>query len=299
MTPRHSPPPAAPINARGLSIKHPSASPPSTSGFTLIELLVVIAIIAILAAILFPVFAQAREKARQTACLSNLKQMGNGVMMYTQDYDETLPVHAGDYGNFLSTLDTQPNWGKGIYPYVKNDKIFKCPSAEVSAATPLPAAQETWPVDSYMGNGVVLSKHGTPLAGIPSPSDIIFAHENFFGFTALYNRPNHATALGVVPARYTTWHLIDCRANYSAAPRTAGMPACTEQYDSGHMSGGNQVFVDGHAKWNKTTNLRSGMFGLLNNGVDEPYRVDTVQGYCPATGGCVGTQYTAAFDTGS
>ena len=61
--------------------------------FTLIELLVVIAIIAILAAILFPVFAQAREKARQTSCLSNLKQIGLGLMMYTQDYDETYPMN--------------------------------------------------------------------------------------------------------------------------------------------------------------------------------------------------------------
>ena len=61
-------------------------------GFTLIELLVVIAIIAILAAILFPVFAQARNKARQTACLSNLKQLGTGFAMYTQDYDETMPI---------------------------------------------------------------------------------------------------------------------------------------------------------------------------------------------------------------
>jgi prepilin-type N-terminal cleavage/methylation domain-containing protein len=86
------------------------------SGFTLIELLVVIAIIAILAAILFPVFARAREKGRQTTCMSNLKQLGLALMQYAQDYDEHWP--SSDW------------WGykKVILPYVKADLVFKCPS---------------------------------------------------------------------------------------------------------------------------------------------------------------------------
>jgi len=90
-------------------------------GFTLIELLVVIAIIAILAAILFPVFAQAREKARQTACLSNMKQIALGVQMYTQDYDELLPV-AG------YNAQCRGRWQWQVYPYVKNAQIFTCPN---------------------------------------------------------------------------------------------------------------------------------------------------------------------------
>jgi len=89
-------------------------------GFTLIELLVVIAIIAILAAILFPVFARARENARRSSCASNLKQIGLGIMQYVQDYDETLPASTG------AVVGT--TWRSSIYPYVKSEQIFICPS---------------------------------------------------------------------------------------------------------------------------------------------------------------------------
>lgn len=91
------------------------------SGFTLIELLVVIAIIAILAAILFPVFAQAREKARATSCLSNAKQLGLSVLMYAQDYDETYPVGCPDNWWYYT-------WPTLTQPYIKNLQILKCPS---------------------------------------------------------------------------------------------------------------------------------------------------------------------------
>ena len=105
-------------------------------GFTLIELLVVIAIIAILAAILFPVFAQAREAARKTSCLSNTKQLGLGAMMYVQDYDEMYPCNSWDTP-YIPTADndsrslTYPSavqWPWRIMPYLKNKQIFVCPS---------------------------------------------------------------------------------------------------------------------------------------------------------------------------
>jgi prepilin-type N-terminal cleavage/methylation domain-containing protein len=114
-------------------------------GFTLIELLVVIAIIAILAAILFPVFAQARAKARQAACLSSMKQIGTALMMYAQDYDETVAGNsysppnssAGDAGFApvpLGFMDPDPlkvgrNWARDLQPYVKNLAVYVCPQA--------------------------------------------------------------------------------------------------------------------------------------------------------------------------
>ena len=95
-------------------------------GFTLIELLVVIAIIAILAAILFPVFAKAREKARQTSCLSNLKQLALGIQMYAQDYDERFgPMFFYEGGNSAGSLYW---WEDMLQPYVKNYQIVRCPS---------------------------------------------------------------------------------------------------------------------------------------------------------------------------
>lgn len=90
--------------------------------FTLIELLVVIAIIAILAGLLFPVFAQAMAKARQASCLSNHKQLGNALMLYTQDYDEELPAE-----NFNGNADNEEIWTV-IQPYSKNTDIWLCPS---------------------------------------------------------------------------------------------------------------------------------------------------------------------------
>jgi prepilin-type N-terminal cleavage/methylation domain-containing protein len=99
-------------------------------GFTPIELLVVIAIIAILAAILFPVFAKAREKARQTSCLSNVKQLNNAFMMYVHDYDERFPNCGYDtwwYGNYR-LRDPNINWPIQIFPYVGNLQAYKCPT---------------------------------------------------------------------------------------------------------------------------------------------------------------------------
>jgi len=129
----------------------------TTAGFTLIELLVVIAIIAILAAILFPVFAKAREKARQASCISNLKQIGLATTQYAQDYDECT-MHA-DHATGYS-------WYAPLQPYIKSDQVFRCPSMGSRGAV-------TTKTD-YIINGVF--GHGISLAAFQTPAEqIIFA----------------------------------------------------------------------------------------------------------------------------
>ena len=130
------------------------------NGFTLIELLVVIAIIAILAAILFPVFARAREKARQASCQSNLKQLALAVMMYAQDYDETMPL--AYYMDWSTYWDTKVDWsgnviGDGLLtPYTKNGQIAACPSVKGITADR--------PYSGYGYNTTFIGPNPAPLA---------------------------------------------------------------------------------------------------------------------------------------
>jgi prepilin-type N-terminal cleavage/methylation domain-containing protein len=161
------------------------------AAFTLIELLVVIAIIAILAAILFPVFAQARAKARQAACLSNTKQIGNALMMYAQDYDETLPGYRFGESSTpqMNPYHADPNVGaqsdrnifinQVLFPYTKNDDIWKCSSnpkawVNVDNKNSLPAQDPAF--KSYGGqnsfganNYVFPSRRGFALAALAAP----------------------------------------------------------------------------------------------------------------------------------
>lgn len=147
------------------------------NGFTLIELLVVIAIIAILAAILFPVFAQAREQARKISCVSNLKQMGIGLLMYAQDYDEQLvPWHSGDVS--VGNRDSQGfdlSWDRLIQPYVKNNFVSGCPS-DLTAGTA--GAIRSFSMPGNMGGNWCPSTVPPPtLAAIPKPANTIYLNE--------------------------------------------------------------------------------------------------------------------------
>lgn len=156
------------------------------SGFTLIELLVVIAIIAILAAILFPVFAQARDKARQASCLSNMKQVGTGLLMYSQDYDETLARSWYGPEGYLPTTKAgatpdRYKWMDAIYPYIKNEQVFSCPSAPKDfpymTRERLPVRDDNRFYGSYSMNqagGPNFSPWGRSLAAVDLPADTVW-----------------------------------------------------------------------------------------------------------------------------
>ena len=163
------------------------------NAFTLIELLVVIAIIAILAAILFPVFAQAREKARSASCLSNFKQIGTGVMMYLQDWDDNYPNNrlftfpGGAEG--VSKLVT---WKTATHPYVKNIDVYRCPSNKHNKEPDETKGDDAYGLPvfprSYAYNGSALwsaatTKEIIPLASVPEPARYLMLIESNAGYS--------------------------------------------------------------------------------------------------------------------
>ncbi len=257
------------------------------TGFTLIEILVVIAIIAILTAILFPVFAQAREKARGISCISNLKQMGTGTMMYVQDYDETYPMAFG-YGvneGGWTTGYTRPvppdqfadpdvwrqSYSNAIQPYVKNYGVYTCSSSTVQNGGY--TGLNTIVKISYTYNGLLQSY---PLAGITSPSGLIMLHS---GRGSAY-RLNGDMAQPVLNCGASS----DLTCVYK--PRTSAGCATGNGGTSGyygslggmavHGRGQNVAYTDGHAKF-RTLSL-STIDPTTTNGNVDPWRSYTANG---------------------
>jgi prepilin-type N-terminal cleavage/methylation domain-containing protein/prepilin-type processing-associated H-X9-DG protein len=184
-------------------------------GFTLIELLVVIAIIAILAAILFPVFARAREKARQTSCLSNMKQLVLAFQMYCQDYDETTPLNM-DY-----TTPEISRWYNTLTPYIKNDQLYRCPSVprlERAYAQPY-----QWGYYHLSESDHNVYGGGISLASIKHPAELM--------------------AFGEVKERGTSNH--GCFSLMGTANPWGYDTGALDQHNKGMNCG----MVDGHAKW--------------------------------------------------
>jgi prepilin-type N-terminal cleavage/methylation domain-containing protein len=267
----------------------------SKTGFTLIELLVVIAIIAILAAILFPVFAQARERARAVSCLSNTKQLGLGLAMYTQDYDELMPAAFPNMPPINGgNVDREP-YDSQILPYLKNDQIYSCPSdpwgrnqgtmwdgkylgknlkrsyGYVGRVNTLEGSQRGQSPDWNTGMANDWGQPGTALAAIDQPADTIALVESW--------SPNDGgvrsdSAIGGPwGALFTNCdhYKLPGRTVPSTAPIDMAPPGCAGNYTNtavnqplkGHFSRGNYILTDGHAKALTWANVRGNDFRLF------------------------------------
>jgi prepilin-type processing-associated H-X9-DG protein/prepilin-type N-terminal cleavage/methylation domain-containing protein len=201
-------------------------------GFTLIKLLVVIAIIAILAAILFPVFARARENARRSSCQSNLKQIGLGIMQYTQDYDERFPVEAmnatATFGPF--------GWADALQPYIKSTQLFKCPSdTQTFSENPTANGYTSYIYNVALaranGGATAADRVGASLSQLENSVLTVSTFETNGAGTATTNPPTARSSSrgGAATGTLSTAHF--------AAQR--------------HLEGSNFLFADGHVKWLK------------------------------------------------
>ncbi|HEX8236278.1 MAG TPA: DUF1559 domain-containing protein [Abditibacteriaceae bacterium] len=220
----------------------------SRRGFTLIELLVVIAIIAILAAMLFPVFARARENARRTSCASNLKQLGLGLLQYTQDYDEQYPLRRfapfGTTGAYSSSdavlFDFDNNsWRTVVQPYIKSNQLFVCPSNPDNAKKSYdPEFNRSYAANAnWAGTSPIIEKG---LFGQASP-------------VALSQVQSPAQVIAVTEIWHVPWvSIIIDRDNVGYNDAGSGGPASVMGYQdviwAGHFGRSNYLFADGHVK---------------------------------------------------
>ncbi len=250
--------------------------PRRPAAFTLIELLVVIAIIAILAAILFPVFAKAREKARQSSCLSNQKQLGVALMQYVQDYDETYPW-SYYYVNGTGGAGGYFHWSHTCNSYIKNYQVFVCPSDVNKGVAPTnPALDYQAPKLSYISNEALMGRpraffRGVPMAALTAPANLIAVTDltdcpmalggtsGASGTAFKSHRPANAFSPWDNDAAVSSTGYLTVDAALAAldaaealtAPATGSIPFISYTGARRHNGGANYTFADGHAKWLK------------------------------------------------
>ncbi len=198
--------------------------------FTLIELLVVIAIIAILAAILFPAFARARENARRASCQSNLKQIGLGIMQYTQDYDERFPKIA-----IPITPTKDAAWAFVIQPYVKSTQLFKCPSN--SSNDFMRNTNNTIPVSYQVVSGEYNTEH-----------DATNSYGGKLIFGGYYATSEYLCALSELNNSATTIMVYETNSVSDYANQGEGVTDVASLRLQNHLGTSNYLFADGHVK---------------------------------------------------
>jgi prepilin-type N-terminal cleavage/methylation domain-containing protein/prepilin-type processing-associated H-X9-DG protein len=232
--------------------KTSSRLPEKRTGFTLIELLVVIAIIAILAAILFPVFARARENARRSSCQSNLKQLGLGVMQYVQDYDEKYPYALmGDNGTpspaGTGFGTTYWIWYQTLQPYTRSFQVAVCPSGN--------GAYSQTPYDGHYGANRLMMPDGRPTA--PPPIAAASIESVATTYLLMDAGPYMVTPSDATGPGGSFWYTPGA-CGPGGDTTTANAFAAWEKSDcqtGRHLEGNNIAFADGHVKWLKNTKV--------------------------------------------
>lgn len=238
---------------------------PFHQGFTLIELLVVIAIIAILAAILFPVFARARENARRASCQSNLKQIGLGLLQYAQDYDESLPcVWFGPAGAYdqQSNATTYYKWMDAIQPYTKSEQVFNCPSDSTNPPYRIRTA------NAY-GSYALSNAYFIPNDAFTGPSsDFDNAHVmNLSELQAPATTVWAADSVGTVGQTWKSYEFFwGTAADGAALAITTTTPRRFQNISERHLDTTVVLYTDGHVKSSKLDALtaRKTVNGVAN-----------------------------------
>lgn len=222
--------------------------------FTLIELLVVIAIIAILASILFPVFARARENARRASCQSNLKQIALGVMMYGQDYDERMPVVKGADANI--SVSNPFGWADALQPYLKSTQIFQCPSDSVGPPSGALSYENQVKSPSYSDYWINYQATDVSQAAFDAPSMTILLGDGL-GYTDPINITATNGFKGTSRNTATSKYDSSGGAKMSVNPCT-GTGKAQFRDSLKHLDGANFAFADGHVKWEKGNSASNG-----------------------------------------
>lgn len=293
------------------------------AGFTLIELLVVIAIIAILAAILFPVFQKVRENARRASYQSNEKQLGLALIQYTQDADEKYP--AGVFGQYYSLS----GWAARIYPYVKSTGVYKCPDDPTNPAKLAGDTATYYPLSYAMNINLDANYNNSGLAAAVAPASTVMIVEMLTmncDLTNANNDPNGwTTNPAPTPGEPSTYgseevnggdghdgwayELNSHMSTYVSGPGNKvgmGSPARTGQDQFGparHTDGSNFLMGDGHVKYLRPSAVSSGFDGITSTCGQDQTSTNGVctssVGFAAGTGGLSsnGANFAATFST--